>query len=110
MSNEYKSIKEDVLKKLEENLPYIRERFGIESLGIFGSVARGEDTESSDVDILYRFNTGRGRLVEFVGLGDYLEELFGRKVDLISVDYIDPLIKAYVKADAIIYSGEGAIV
>lgn len=53
---EYTSIKEDVLKKLEANLPEMRERFGIETIGIFGSVSRGEDTPRSDIDILYKFS------------------------------------------------------
>lgn len=53
---EYTSIKEDVLKKLEANLPEMRERFGIETIGIFGSVSRGEDTPRSAIDILYKFS------------------------------------------------------
>lgn len=53
---EYTSIKEDVLKKLEANLPEMRERFGIETIGIFGSVSRGEDTPRSDIDSLYKFS------------------------------------------------------
>ncbi|MBO5368097.1 nucleotidyltransferase domain-containing protein, partial [Methanocorpusculum sp.] len=48
---EYVSIRDDVVKKLEVNLPEIRERFGIETLGLFGSVSRGEDTAESDIDI-----------------------------------------------------------
>ncbi|MDO5845649.1 MAG: hypothetical protein Q4Q04_01875 [Methanocorpusculum sp.] len=39
---DYTSIKEEVLRQLEERLPEIQDRFGIESLGVFGSVARGE--------------------------------------------------------------------
>ncbi len=106
---EYISIKQDILSKLEENLPELRERFGIETIGIFGSVARGEDTLISDVDILYRFQKGRGRLREFIGLAEYLENLFCRKVELISIDYIDPYIKPYVKMDAIVYGNSPAI-
>lgn len=65
---EYQSIKSDVLSKLEAHLPEIRERFGIETLGLFGSVSRGEDTSDSDVDILYRFGTDVVRLRQFMGL------------------------------------------
>lgn len=53
------SIKEDVLRKIEANFPEIRECFGIETLGIFGSVARGEDTPESDVDVLYTYQEGK---------------------------------------------------
>jgi len=99
---EYQSIKAEVLQKLETHLPEIRNRFGIERLGIFGSVSRGEDTPDSDVDILYLFCSGRGGMFDLVGLHDYLKELFHRDVDLISVNYISPLIEKTVLRDAVI--------
>ena len=107
--SQYHSIREDVLQKIESSLPEIRELFGIETLGVFGSVSRGEDTVESDVDILYRFQEGRGRLREFVGLAEYLEELFGRKVELISLDYVDIQIKSSVREDAVLY-GENPVI
>jgi len=100
--SEYVSIKEEVLQKLEANMPEIRERFGIETLGIFGSVSRGEDTPESDVDVLYRFEKSRGRMRDFVGFHDYLQELFGREIDLISIDFISPLIETEVRNDTIL--------
>lgn len=103
MSGEYISIKEDVLKKIEERLPEMRELFGIETLGIFGSVARGEDTPDSDVDVLYLFSDDRGNLHEYIGLIDYLENLFQRKVDIVSIDYIDKYLKPHIKKDALLY-------
>ena len=102
--DEYVSIKEEVLRKLSENLAEIQERFGIETLGIFGSVSRGEDTDASDVDVLYRFRKGRGGMHDMAGLYEYLKELFGREVDVISFDYISPLIEEKVRADSIIIS------
>lgn len=106
--SEYTSIKAEVLQKIETNLPTIRERFGVETLGIFGSVSRGEDTPESDVDVLYRFEPSRGGMFDLVGLHDYLVDLFGREVDMISVDFISPLIVKQVKNDAILYSGATA--
>ena len=81
MSAEYVSIRESVLGKLERNLPEIQRRFGVDTLGIFGSVSRGEDTAESDVDVLYRFDEEHGRLSDIVGLHDYLVQLFGREVN-----------------------------
>jgi len=104
--SEYVSIKEDVLQKLETHLPEIRDRFGIETLGIFGSVSRGEDTPESDVDVLYRFQKGKGCMSTVVPLMTYLRELFGRDVDLISIDYISPLIEQTVRADAIVFEAK----
>lgn len=105
---EYQSIKSDVLSKLEAHLPEIRERFGIETLGLFGSVSRGEDTSDSDVDILYRFGTDVVRLRQFMGLKYYLEDLFERNVDLVGIDWIEPSIESYVKEEMILFSSEAA--
>ena len=106
---EYQSIKPEVLAKLEEILPEMQERFGIDTLGLFGSVSRGEDTPESDVDILYHFAEGRGGMSDIVPLKWYLEELFGREVDLIAVKYVSPIIFDRVKTDAILFGQEKSI-
>ena len=103
---EYVSIRDDVVKKLEEHLPEIRERFGIEMLGLFGSVSRGEDTAESDIDILYRFKPGIKTYHAMLDLADYLEELFGRPVDLTAADWISPLLKSHIEADVIFCGAE----
>ena len=103
---EYQSIKEDALKKLAENLSEMQERFEIETIGIFGSVSRGEDTQDSDIDVLYRFKNGSLPLRDFIAFHDYLEALFQRKVDLVSLDFIEPMIQPYVMQDMILYAGE----
>ncbi|HJJ48777.1 MAG TPA: nucleotidyltransferase family protein [Methanocorpusculum sp.] len=106
----YVSIKEEVLNQIQEHLPELTRRFGVQTLGIFGSVARGEDDVNSDVDILYLFEEGRGGMRDLAGLKFYLEDLFGRKTDLISINYVSPLIRSYVAADAILYGQKAAIV
>mgnify|MGYP001769883958 FL=1 len=98
---ESQSIKEDVLAKLKEHLPELRERFGIETIGIFGSVSRGEDRPGSDVDVLYTFRPGESTLANLVSLGAYLEELFGRKVDLIAERSLSPYIRSEVIAEVV---------
>ena len=98
---EYTSIREDVLAKLEEYLPEIREQFGIQTLAIFGSVSRGEDTPDSDVDILDEFRPGEATLAHLVGLGDFLEERLGRKVDLVAARALSPYIRDEVIAEAV---------
>jgi Predicted nucleotidyltransferases len=84
----YASIKDSCLAQLKEDAPALAEKYGIDALGIFGSVARGEDREASDVNILYHFAEDRGDLEEFIGLKNHLELLFQREIDLISCDYI----------------------
>ncbi|HJJ27678.1 MAG TPA: nucleotidyltransferase domain-containing protein, partial [Methanocorpusculum sp.] len=67
----YHSIRAAVLSKLEEALPILRERFGVETIGLFGSVARGDENEQSDINILYLFAEDRGNLSDFIGLQEY---------------------------------------
>jgi uncharacterized protein with HEPN domain/predicted nucleotidyltransferase len=70
----------------------IKEKFKAEVVGIFGSYARGEEKEGSDIDVLVRFGEGAS-LFELVGIGDYLEDLFGVPVDVVSERGIHPLMK-----------------
>jgi uncharacterized protein len=60
----------------------IAARFHVKDIGIFGSFARGEETEESDVDILVEFSAPVGW--EFIDLKEYLQEILGRPVDLVT--------------------------
>jgi len=73
-------------------------------IGIFGSVARGENTENSDIDILYQFKGAVG-LFNLVRIKDKLEDKLSKKVDLVSEKQLHPKLKLYVMNDLqIIYS------
>lgn len=97
--SEYVSIKEEVLRKLEEHLPEIRERFFIETLG---SVSRGEDAPESDVDVLYDFRDGKGNMHTFSDFTQYIEELLGRDADFVSLKWISPRLRSYIEKDMIL--------
>lgn len=75
-------------------------------IGIFGSVARGEDSENRDVDILYQLK----EVIKFTNLlrlHEELEQKLNRKVDLVSEKYAHPKLKPYIMKDLkIIYSNE----
>ena len=73
---------EEYARVLREHLPELRERYGVESLGIFGSYVRGEEQEDSDLDVLVEFSRSIG-LFGFVGLNNDLSDLLGIKVDLV---------------------------
>ena len=76
-------------------------------IGIFGSAARGENTESSDIDILYQLKETVG-LFNLVRMKDNLEENLNKKVDLVSEKYINPKLKPLIMNDLIIiYNNEG---
>ncbi|MGE3466969.1 MAG: nucleotidyltransferase family protein [Pyrinomonadaceae bacterium] len=67
-------------------------------LGVFGSVARGEDSPNSDVDLLVRLSKPVG-FVEFIALEDTFKEILGRNVDLATESSLHPLIRKNVLAD-----------
>lgn len=72
--------------------------FNPTKIGIFGSVARGENTEKSDIDILYDFQNTIG-LFKLVRLQYELEEKLSRKVDLVSEKYAHPKLKPIILND-----------
>ena len=77
----------------------------IAMLGVFGSVARGEDNATSDIDLLVRFKKPVG-LIEMIGIEERLEKILGRPVDLGTEAGLHPLIEANVHKDLkIIYEG-----
>jgi predicted nucleotidyltransferase len=75
-----KPNKQEVLRRLARELPRLRDKYGVESLALYGSVARGEASESSDVDLLVKLSRPLG--LEFVELAEHLERVLGRRVDL----------------------------
>ena len=74
--------KSEVLNVLKQVKPELSERFHVSSVGLFGSMVRGEHSEMSDIDIVVEFDRPVG--IEFVDLAEYLQEKFNRRVDLVS--------------------------
>ena len=72
---------EDIQTALREEMPFLRTHYHVETLGVFGSYVRGEQTEASDVDLLVTFSETPD-LIEFVGLANHLEDMLGVSVDL----------------------------
>ena len=97
--------KNTAAKKLAAAAPAIRRQFGVTRLGLFGSFARGEQTRTSDVDVLVGFAPGSATLHNFIGLSDYLEQLFKRKVDLLTEASLSDLIRPYIERDVIWIEG-----
>jgi predicted nucleotidyltransferase len=89
-----------ILRRLSEQAPALRRRYGLRALAIFGSMARGDDREGSDVDILATFE-GRPTFDAFMGLKLELEDLLGRPVDLGTPETLRPELRARVERDLI---------
>ncbi len=74
--------------------------YGIKRLGLFGSVARGEQSENSDVDIVYESDTMN--LWDDIALWQELEACFGKRVDVVSLhEFMDPYFKQVIEKDVI---------
>jgi predicted nucleotidyltransferase len=84
----------------EGRLAAICDRYGIAELRIFGSRARGTAEPDSDIDVLYTLRPGRRLGWEIEQLSDELSELFGSRVDLVSLRSLHPLLKPSVLAEA----------
>ncbi len=76
------------------------DQFAVKSLAVFGSVARGEATDRSDIDLLVEFNQPIG-LFEFIRLKYYLETLIGSKVDLVTPDALHPALRDSILNEAV---------
>jgi hypothetical protein len=76
------------LSLLKQHEKEIKNRFGVDRIGIFGSFIRGEEKPGSDVDVLVEFRKGEKTFDHYMDLKFYLEDLFGRKVDLVMKEAI----------------------
>lgn len=79
--------------------PELQKKYPLSELGIFGSYARGDATEESDIDVLVDFNDRIG--IKFLSLVFEIEELFHKKVDVVSRGGIKPNYFKYVEEDLI---------
>lgn len=85
----------DLLSKHREE---ILNRFGVKHLTLFGSTARDELRDGSDIDVLVEFD-GPETFDRYVGLKDYLEDLFGAKVELATEPMIKPRLRRHIEKD-----------
>src|SRR5436305_8107094 len=79
--------------------------FGARRLGLFGSQARGEATATSDLDFVVEFAPGTKTLDNYMDLKAFLEDLFGRPVDLVVSEVIKPRLREAILRETIYASG-----
>lgn len=80
------------IKELRGKILPVLRRYDVVKAAVFGSFLRGEMTEGSDIDILVEFK-GEKSLLDLAGLKIELEELLGRKVDVLTYNSLHPLLK-----------------
>ena len=85
-----KTFKE-IEKLIQKNRKELKQKYGLNKIGIFGSYVKGEQDENSDIDILVEVQRPMG-LIKFIKLENYLSEIFGIKVDLVTKKALKPYI------------------
>jgi predicted nucleotidyltransferase len=88
-----------IVETLRKHKPELQRKYPISGLGIFGSYARGEATENSDIDIAVDIAGPKG--LSFVAMADEIEELFGIKVDVVPKRSIKPAYLPQVEKDIV---------
>jgi hypothetical protein len=87
---------------IHEKLPELRQRYGIKSLGIFGSHVHGRQTKRSDIDLLVEFdNQMPVTLIGFVALERELGSVLGRRVDLVERETLKPAIGRRILSEVV---------
>ena len=89
--------KEKVMEILKEKFPYLVSEYGVKRIGLFGSYAKGKQTEDSDIDIVAEFERPTG--LEFVEFAEYIEELLGKKTDLLTAEGVKGIVVKRIAED-----------
>lgn len=90
--------RQEIIKKITENKDKLRE-FGVTKIGVFGSYARNEQDEASDVDLLVSFEKGKKNYKNFYNLADFAENILDSDVDLLTPQSISPYILPHIKKE-----------
>lgn len=92
--------KQDILNYLKSNQDYYYNQFGIKFIGLFGSFARDEANDNSDIDILYKIEKDKKlSMFKYLKLTKQLEDFFHKKIDLVRDETLKPQIKSYIQKD-----------
>jgi uncharacterized protein len=91
---------EYVKKQLQELKPTLKKDFKVETIDIFGSYARCEQTEKSDIDILVTFSEPIG-VYRFIEVEKFLKKKLGLKVDLVQKGALLPIIKDQILSETV---------
>ena len=90
----------DIIAALRNQAPDIRS-FGATSLYLFGSAARGEASDDSDVDLFVDYDPERFSFVELIRLRERLSHILGRPADLTTREGLHPMLRPQIEAEAV---------
>ncbi len=89
-----------ILGRLSRSIEELEGRFSVKALSLFGSAARDELGKGSDIDVLVEF-AGGPTFDRYMDLKYFLENLFGKSVDLVTVDAVNPRMRAHIERNLI---------
>ena len=92
---------QQICKRIKLHEDRLRKEFSVKAMYIFGSVARGEASASSDIDVLVEFSSENIGIFEFVRLKDFLESILSKNVDLVTRDALRDSMATEVERDSI---------
>ena len=90
--------KEKIFELLRLNKLQLQ-KYGVKRIGLFGSYLRGENKKESDIDFLVEFEEGKKNYDNFIDLAFLLEDLFNKKVDLLTHESMSPYLKPHILAE-----------
>lgn len=91
---------DQVRTTINNHLGFLQSEYRVKNMGVFGSVARNQNTKASDIDILVEFSQPVG-LFKFIELEEYLSQVLGKRVDLVTKKALKPIIKKEVLQEVI---------
>lgn len=94
-----------ILNELSKKISFFQANYGVNRIGLFGSYSRDEQTDDSDVDIVVEFHKNKLTFDNYMDLKCYLEDQFGRSVDLVILDDIKPELKSSILRSTIYAEG-----
>ena len=85
--------KAEIQNRLGTNKEFLKSKFHVKEIGLFGSFVTGESTAASDIDILVEFQKGHKDFFNYMRLKLYLQEILGRDVDLVPGSAVKPRLR-----------------
>ena len=92
--------RDEAIARLKQHEAELR-RLGIEHLYLFGSTARGEATEDSDVDLFFDYERGKLGLYELMDVKERASAILGRKADIMTRDSLHKVLRSRIEASAL---------
>ena len=91
---------EEIKEILIREKPFLKEKYKVKDVGIFGSYVRGDQQDKSDLDILVEFESPVG-FFKFLEIEEYLEKITGIKVELVTKKALKPRIGEYILREVV---------